>query len=61
MTENQKDLVMMELEFALTRIANHYDPVGDFTWKDLALEMAEVAREALEYLDAKRAKTKELV
>jgi hypothetical protein len=54
MTENEKDLAMTELELALLRIANHYDPVGDFTWKDLALEMAEVAREALGYLDAQR-------
>lgn len=61
MTENEKDLAMTELELALLRIARHYDPVGNFTWKDLALQMAEVAREALEYLDAKRAKTKELV
>lgn len=51
MTEEKKELVMVELKFALTRIANHYDPVGNVTWKDLALQMAEVAKEALNYLD----------
>lgn len=51
MTEEKKNLVIMELQFALTRIANHHDPVGNVTWKDLALQMAEVAREALNYLD----------
>ncbi len=56
MTENEKKLVMTELELALIRIAEHRGVDGEIivAWKDLALQMAEVAKEALEYLNAKR-------
>jgi hypothetical protein len=45
MTDIEKRALLLEV--ALIKIAGHYDPVGDFTWKDLALEMAEVAKDGL--------------
>jgi hypothetical protein len=54
MIENKKNLGMVELELALFWISKQSHPYGGITWKDLALQMAEVAREALEQLDAKR-------
>lgn len=43
--EKERDALMIELG----RIANHMDQdhYGDDAWKDLALEMAQIAREAI--------------
>lgn len=46
--------VIIELEMALFWISKNTHPWGSgdiYTWKDLALKMAKVAREALESLD----------
>lgn len=43
-----------EMEVALYRIANHYDQSPPEEWKDLALEMAEVANKVLTEYNAIR-------